>query len=101
MENHLHGGILLVYENRMVRAVVEKHAKTLRIEVILVGHLHGKIGAEQAWAGSQGQDQGKEETHFDSAEHRLDEVAPSPQHYMTGQRLRAVSSQGDDFEREF
>jgi hypothetical protein len=51
----------------MVRAVVEKYAKTLSIEVILVGHRHGKIGAEQAWAG----DQGKEKTHSNSGEHRL------------------------------
>ena len=55
MENHLHGRVLLVYENGMVRAVVEKYAKTLSIEVILVGHSHGKIGAEQAWAGGQAQ----------------------------------------------
>jgi hypothetical protein len=45
----------------MVRAVVEKYAKTLSIEVILVVHPHGKIVAEQAWAGGQGQ----EETHSD------------------------------------
>ena len=56
VENHLHGRVLLVYENGMVRAVVEKYAETLSIEVILVGHLHGKIGAEQAWAGGQGQE---------------------------------------------
>jgi hypothetical protein len=39
----------------------------LSIEVILVGHPHGKIGAEQAWAGGQGH----EKTHSDSGEHRL------------------------------
>jgi len=33
-----------------------EYAKTLSIEVILVGHPHGKIGAEQAWAGRQGQE---------------------------------------------
>ncbi len=46
VEDHLHGRILLVYENGMVRAVVEKYAETLSIEVILVVHLHGIIGAE-------------------------------------------------------
>lgn len=56
MENHLHGRILLVYKNRMVGAVVEKYAKTLSIEIILVVHSHGKIGAEQAWARGQGQE---------------------------------------------
>ena len=66
-QNHLHGRVLLVYENGMVRAVVEKYAKTLSIKIILVGHSHGKIGAEQARAGGQGQ----EKTHSDSREHRL------------------------------
>jgi len=47
--------------NGMVRAVVEKYAKTLCIEVILVGHSHGEIGPEQTWAGGQGQ----EERHSD------------------------------------
>jgi len=32
----------------MVRAVVEKYAETLSIEIILVGHLHRKIGGGQA-----------------------------------------------------
>ena len=45
VENHLHGRVLLVHKNGMVRAVVEKNAETLSIEVILVGHLHGKITA--------------------------------------------------------
>jgi hypothetical protein len=67
VENHLHGRVLLVYENGMVRAVVEKYAKALSIEVILVVHPHGKIGAKQTWAGGQGQ----EETNSDSGEHRL------------------------------
>jgi hypothetical protein len=58
VENHLHGRVLLVYENGMVRAVVEKNAETLSIEIILVGHLHGKIGAGQAL----GRDQGQEKT---------------------------------------
>jgi hypothetical protein len=65
----------------------------LRIEVILVGHLHGEIGAEQAWAGGQGQ----EETHYESGEHRLGQTAPLPQHTMTctpsGRRL--FSRSGD------
>jgi hypothetical protein len=51
----------------MVRAVVETNAETLSIEVILVGHLHGKIGAGQAG----GRDQDQEETNSDSREHRL------------------------------
>src|SRR5580658_3576578 len=67
MENHLHGRVLLVHENGMVRAVVEKNAETSSIEVILVGHLHGKIGAGQAL----GRDHGQEETNSDSREHRL------------------------------
>jgi hypothetical protein len=67
VENHLHGSVLLVYENGMVRAVVEKYAKTLCVEVVLVSHLHGKIGGEQAWGGGQGQ----EETNSESGEHRL------------------------------
>jgi hypothetical protein len=50
----------------MVRAVVEKNAETLSIEVILVGHLHGKIGADQA----RDPDQDQEERNFDSHEHR-------------------------------
>jgi hypothetical protein len=45
MEKHLHGRVLLVYENGMVRAVVEKHAETMRVEVVLVGHLHLNLGA--------------------------------------------------------
>ena len=61
VKNHLHGRVLLVYEDGVVGAVVEKYAKTLSIEVILVGHLQGKIGAEKAWTGGQGQ----EETHYD------------------------------------
>ena len=67
VENHLHGRILLVHKNRMVRAVVEKNAETLSIEVILVGHLHGKIGAGQVWDRHQGQ----QETNSDLREHRL------------------------------
>jgi hypothetical protein len=67
VENHLHGRVLLVHKNGMVRAVVEKNAETLSIEVILVGHLHGKIGAGQA----SGRDQGQEEANSDSREHRL------------------------------
>ncbi len=67
MENHLHGGVLLVYEHGMVRAVVEENTKALGIKVILVSHLHGKVGAEQAWAGEQGQ----EKTNSDRGEHRL------------------------------
>jgi len=51
----------------MVRAVVEKNAETLRVEVILVGHLHGEIGARQA----RGRDQRQEEANYDSREHRL------------------------------
>jgi hypothetical protein len=51
----------------MVSAVVEKHAETLRVEVVLIGHPHGKIGAEQAWARGQGQ----EKAHFESRGHRL------------------------------
>jgi hypothetical protein len=39
----------------------------LSIEVILVGHLHGKIGAGQACR----RDQGQQETNSDSREHRL------------------------------
>jgi hypothetical protein len=39
----------------------------LRVEIVLVGHLHRKIGAEQARAGSEGQ----EDTDSDSGEHRL------------------------------
>ena len=42
-------------------------AATSSIEVILVGHLHGKIGAGQAW----GRDQGQEETNSHSREHKL------------------------------
>ena len=61
VENHLHRRVLLVHENGMVCAVVEKNAETLSIEVILVGHLHLKTGAEEAWGGGQGQ----EETHSD------------------------------------
>jgi hypothetical protein len=40
----------------MVRAVVEKNAETLRIQVVLLGNRHGKIGTEQAWAESKGQE---------------------------------------------
>jgi hypothetical protein len=67
VENHLHSSVFLIHENGMVRAVVKKNAKTLSIEVILVGHLHGKIGAGQAW----GRDHGQEETNSDSRKHRL------------------------------
>jgi hypothetical protein len=52
----------------MVRAVVEKDAKTLCVEVILVGHFHGKIGAEKACAGGHGQ----KKTNSDSGEHSLE-----------------------------
>jgi hypothetical protein len=38
----------LVHKDGMIGAVVEKDAKTLSIEVILVGHFHGKIGAKGA-----------------------------------------------------
>src|SRR6202043_3991483 len=69
-----------VHENGMVRAVVKKYAEALGIEVILVGHLHGKIGAGQVW----GRDQGQEETSYDSREHRLGmNAAPLLQHDMT------------------
>jgi hypothetical protein len=51
----------------MVRAVVKKNAETLSIEVILVGHPHGKIGARQALD----RDQGQEKTSYDSREHKL------------------------------
>ena len=54
VENHLHGGVLLVDEDGMIGAVVQKYAEPLGVEVILVGHVHGEIGAEQAWAGGQG-----------------------------------------------
>ena len=67
VENHLHGGVLLVHKNRMVGVVVEKHAETLRVEIVLIGHPHGKIGAEQVWARGQGQ----EKAHVESREHRL------------------------------
>src|SRR5215469_12441986 len=66
VKNHLHGRVLLVNKHGMVRAVVEKDAETLRIEVILVGHLYGKIGAGQGL----GRDQRQEETSSDSREHR-------------------------------
>src|ERR1700757_5281578 len=66
VENHLHGCVLLVDKNGMVRAVVKKNAETSSVEVILVGHLHGKIGAVQAWAKRHG----KEEAHYESGEHR-------------------------------
>src|ERR1700685_2668528 len=69
VENHLHGRVLLVHKNGMVRAVIKKNAETLSIEVILVGHLHGKISARQAW----GRDQGQEKTSYDSHEHNWDE----------------------------
>jgi hypothetical protein len=39
----------------------------LRVEVILVRHLHGNVGSEQAQTGSQGQ----EETYSDAGRHRL------------------------------
>ena len=67
VENHFHGRILLVYENGVIRAVVEKDTKALSIEVILVGHRHGNIGAEKTWAAGQGQEQ----THSNSVEHRF------------------------------
>jgi len=51
----------------MVCAVVEKHAETLRVEVVLISYPHGEIGAEQAGAG--GQDQ--EKAHFELRGHRL------------------------------
>jgi hypothetical protein len=74
VENHLHGRVLLVYEDGMVGTVVEEHAKTLSIEVILVGHFHLKIGAKQAWAGGQSQ----EKTQSDSGEHRLNDLLLCP-----------------------
>jgi hypothetical protein len=96
MENHLHGRVLLVYEDGMVRAVVEKYAETLSIEVILVVHLHGKIGAEQARATGQGQ----EETHSDWGEHRLGSTAPLPQQYKTYTRSgRRLFHERSDFKR--
>ena len=50
VENHLHGGVFLIHENGMIGAVVQKNAEALGVEVILVGHLHGKFGAAgQAW----------------------------------------------------
>src|SRR5947209_1426368 len=67
VKNHLHGRVLLVDKNRMVRAVVEKDAEALSIEIILVGHLHGKIGGGQEWS----RDQGQEEASYDSREHRF------------------------------
>src|SRR5581483_1272718 len=72
VENHLHRRVLLVYKNGMVRTVVEKYAEALGVEIILVGHLHGKIGAEQARTGGHGQ----EKTHSDSGEHRWDQTLP-------------------------
>ncbi len=53
VKNHLHRCVLLVYENGMVGAVLEKYAKALRTEVILVGRVHGKICATQARTGGQ------------------------------------------------
>jgi len=55
----------------------------LSIEVILVGHLHGKIGAEQAWAGAQGQ----EETHSDSS----DETVSADHIFKTDSGILALS----------
>src|ERR1035438_6880675 len=43
VENHLHCRVLLVDEDGVVRAVVEKDAKTLCVEVVLFGHLHLKL----------------------------------------------------------
>ena len=63
----LRSQVLLIYENGMVRAVVEKYAKTLSIEVILFGHPHGEIGSEQAWD----RDHSQEEINSNSREHRL------------------------------
>ena len=51
----------------------------MSVEVILVGHLHGKIGAEQAWAGAQGQ----EETYSDSN----DETVSADHVFKTDSRL--------------
>ena len=39
----------------MACTVVEKNSETLSIEIILVGHLHGKIRAAQAWGRDQAQ----------------------------------------------
>ena len=57
MQNHLHRGVLLIDENRMVCAVVKKYAEPLRIKVILIGDLHGEVGAEELGAGDQYQEE--------------------------------------------
>ena len=46
MENHLHGGVLLVDEDRVERVVVEHHVEALRTQVVVVRYLHREIGAE-------------------------------------------------------
>jgi phosphoglycerate dehydrogenase-like enzyme len=55
VENHFHGRVLLIYEYGVIGTIVEKDAKTLGIEIILVGHLHGEIGGECAGGERQSQ----------------------------------------------
>jgi hypothetical protein len=60
VENHLHGGILPVDEDGMVPAVVEKHAETLRVEVVLVGHLHLNLSAASRQRNKKKENEGGE-----------------------------------------
>ena len=46
MKNHLHGGVLLVDENRVERAVVKHHVKALRRQITCVGDLHRDVSAQ-------------------------------------------------------
>jgi hypothetical protein len=51
----------------------------LGIKVVLIGHCHCKIGAEEAWA----RDQDQEQAYSNYVAHGLDTVAPSLHHLMT------------------
>ena len=72
MENHLHGGVLLVDEDRVERVVVEHHVETLRTQVIVVRYLHREIGAEGGQTENQnGEENGLGSSRQESSEHEF------------------------------
>ena len=45
VQDHLHGGVLLVHEDRVIGVLIQDHAEAARIQVAVVGHLHLSVGA--------------------------------------------------------
>ena len=65
MKDHLHSGVLLVDEHRVVGAVVQEDAEALRIEIVLLRYLERALCEERG-----GGDQGEEETGGESVDHK-------------------------------